>query len=172
MGVGALIINPYSDVIIDSLIEGGTGVNSKSLEMPEEYPERLESGTQNVYGIAGLSAALDEYGIDNGESELFSYLVSELKNVVDITLYGAPQEKNTDGYVPVLLFNKKGFDCEALAEALNKNEIAVRAGFHCAPNAHLTLGTYESGGVRISLSKYNTKREVDTFISRLNALKA
>lgn len=171
MGVGALIINPYSDIIIDPLIEGGTGTNSKTLEMPEEYPERLEAGTLNVCGIAGLAAALDEYEISNRECELFEYLVSSMRNMVDITMHGAPENNSFPNYVPVLLFNKKGFDCEALADRLSEAGFALRAGFHCAPNAHLTLGTYDFGGVRLSLSKNNSRREVDRFLNALESIK-
>ena len=138
MGLGAMIINPYSDLTIEPLIEGGTGTNSKSLEMPELYPERLEAGTLNVCGIAGLSAALDEVEFSDKETELFKYLVDSMKNMVDITLHGAPMKNNYNDYVPVLLFNKKGFDCEQLCDILADKGFALRAGYHCAPNAHIT----------------------------------
>jgi selenocysteine lyase/cysteine desulfurase len=170
MGVGALIVNPYSSVIIDPIIEGGTGTNSKSLEMPELLPERLESGTQNVCGIAGFSAALDELEFSDREGELFSYLVSKMRDMVDITIYGAPRGEAVSDYVPVLLFNKKGYDCEELAAMLNNRGFALRAGFHCAPNAHITLGTGEIGGVRLSLGRTNTRREIDRFLSVLTEI--
>ncbi len=170
MGVGALIVNPYSSVLIDPIIEGGTGTNSKSLEMPELLPERLESGTQNVCGIAGLSAALDELEFSGREGELFSYLVSKMRDMVDITLYGAPRGEDVSDYVPVLLFNKNGYDCEELAALLNDRGFALRAGFHCAPNAHITLGTGEIGGVRLSLGRNNTRREIDKFLSVLTEI--
>ncbi len=172
MGIGALIINPYSDIIIDPFIYGGTGTNSKSLEMPELYPEHLEAGTLNVCGIAGLSAALDELQFSQKERELFSYLISEMKNMVDITLYGEPSLGEEENYVPVLLFNKKDIDCETLSFELASRNIAVRGGYHCAPNAHQTLGTYSIGGVRLSLGRYNTKREADRFLNALNEIKA
>lgn len=165
MGVGAMIINPYSDIVIEPLYEGGTGTNSKTYEMPEEYPERLEAGTLNVCGIAGLSAALDEYGLPSKEYELFKMLVMSMRNMVDITLHGAPDEDDFESYVPVLLFNKKGMDCESFCERLNDLGFALRAGFHCAPNAHKTLGTYDSGGVRLSLSKNNTLRDIERFLT-------
>jgi selenocysteine lyase/cysteine desulfurase len=170
MGVGAIIINPFSDIIIDPLIEGGTGVNSKSLEMPELLPERLEAGTLNICGIAGWSAALDEYSIDFKECNVFKYLVDKIKDEVDIITYGAPSEQTLKDYVPVMLFNKKGYDCETLCERLSDMGFALRGGYHCAPNAHHTLGTYDFGGARISLSKYNTVNEVDGFISALKSI--
>lgn len=171
MGVGALIINPYSDIIIDPLIEGGTGTNSKSLEMPEFYPERLESGTLNVCGIAGFCAAIEEFTLPDKENELFAYIVKNMNNIVDIIMHGAPTKDNFDEYVPVLLFNKKGIDCETLCDLLSEQGFALRAGYHCAPNAHQTLGTFESGGVRLSLGRNNTKREIDKFLTTLSEIK-
>ncbi len=170
MGLGALIINPYSDIIIEPLIEGGTGINSKSLEMPELLPERLEAGTLNVCAIAGLSAALDEYTADNKEKELFAYLLGKLYAISDITLHGTPEKGKEADYVPVVLFNKKSFDCEALTEILSEKGFALRAGYHCAPNAHQTIGTFDTGGVRLSLGKTNSCREIDRFISVLEKI--
>ena len=170
MGVGALIINPYSDIVIEPLLQGGTGTNSKSLEMPEFYPERLESGTLNVCGIAGFNAALSNFSYPEREMQLCAYLVSQLNNMVGITLHGAPQNNSAEGYVPVLLFNKKGYDCETLADILAQKGFALRAGFHCAPWAHQTLGTYESGGVRLSLGRENTQKEIDKFLSALSEI--
>lgn len=170
MGVGVLIVNPYSDCIIDPFVEGGTGTESKSYEMPEFLPERLEAGTVNVCGIAGLSAVINNFSFPDNESDLFLYLVKKMANAVDITMYGQPNEKNISDYVPVLLFNKKGMDCETFASILAEKGFALRAGFHCAPNAHQTLGTYETGGVRISLGRNNTRNEIDYFISVINNL--
>ncbi|MBR6754382.1 MAG: aminotransferase class V-fold PLP-dependent enzyme [Clostridia bacterium] len=170
MGVGALIINPYSDIVVEPLIEGGTGTNSKSFEMPEYYPERLEAGTANVCGIAGLNASLDELEFSSKESELFKYLLSVMRDMVNITLHGAPEEGNESDHVPVLLFNKEGYDSEILCDELSKKGFALRAGFHCAPNAHITLGTSEIGGVRLSLGKGNTRREIDRFLNVISEI--
>ncbi len=170
MGVGALIINPYSDIVVEPLIEGGTGTNSKSYEMPEYYPEKLEAGTANVCGIAGLNAALADFSICEKEKRLFEYLVSEIKKMVDIMLYGAPEKGSENDYVPVLLFNKSGYDAEALCDILASRGFALRAGFHCAPNAHITLGTSDVGGVRLSLGRNNTRREIDRFLNTLSEI--
>ena len=70
----------------------------------------------------------------------------------------------------MLLFNKKGYDCETLADILAQKGFALRAGFHCAPWAHQTLGTYESGGVRLSLGRENTQKEIDKFLSALSEI--
>ena len=171
MGLGALIVNPESGIYVETLIEGGTGTNSKSLEMPEQYPEHLESGTQNVCGIAGLSAALEGFEYPVREKRIFKYLLARLRQMVDITLHGAPESSTAcEKFMPVLLFNKKGFDCEALAAALAEKGFALRAGYHCSPSAHRTVGTYETGGVRLSLGRGNTFREAERFVSALSEL--
>lgn len=172
MGVGALLINPQSDIYIETLLEGGTGTNSKTFEMPENYPEHLEAGTQNVCGIAGLSAALNGFSYPKRERELFAALVGELKKQDDIILYGAPEnDADFNRYVPVLLFNKKGMDCETLCARLDERGFALRAGYHCAPCAHRALGTYDTGGVRLSLGRANTRREVNQFIHALRTIR-
>lgn len=171
MGVGALIINPYRNIIVDPLIDGGTGTNSKSFEMPEYYPERLEAGTQNLSGIAGFSAALDAFELSQTPMEIFAFLVNELKKEVDITLYGAPVGAEMFNYVPVLLFNKKGYDCETLASLLSEKGFALRAGLHCSPNSHKTLNSFESGGVRLSLGKGNTIEQAHRFLKVLKEIK-
>lgn len=171
MGVGAMIINPFSKTVIEPLIEGGTGTNSKSYDMPELYPERLEAGTLNISGIAGFSTALEDFNFPEKERELFSYLLSKMRKMDDIKIYGAPEKGKENDFVPVLLFNKEGIDAEDVGFQLSQKGFAVRAGFHCAPNAHKTLGTYETGGVRVSLGRYNTKREIEKFIDALSDIK-
>ncbi|MBR0230639.1 MAG: aminotransferase class V-fold PLP-dependent enzyme [Clostridia bacterium] len=170
MGVGALIINPESGVYLDSLIEGGTGTNSKSPDMPDQYPEHLESGTQNVAGIAGLSAALDGFAYPVRERRVFAYLLRAMRLLPGITLHGAPEPGKEEAFMPLILFNQTGADCETLAEKLAEAGFALRAGYHCSPAAHRTLGTYETGGVRLSLGEGNTLREAERFIAALAAL--
>ena len=72
--------------------------------------------------------------------------------------------------MPLILFNQTGADCETLAEKLAEAGFALRAGYHCSPAAHRTLGTYETGGVRLSLGEGNTLREAERFIAALAAL--
>lgn len=169
MGTGALIVNPESDIIIDPIIEGGTGTDSKSLVMPELLPERLEAGTLNVCGLAGLAAAAEELIYPKNEMKVFEYLVSSMRNRVDIIMYGEPKE-DCSRYVPVLLFNKKGRDCEEICSSLADNGIACRAGFHCAPAAHRTLGTYETGGVRVSIGRDTRESDIDAFLDVLDRI--
>ena len=112
-----------------------------------------------------------DFAFDDREAILFEYLVSSMKDMVDITLYGGPDGTNFDQFVPVLLFNKKDIDCETLNDILAEKGFALRSGFHCAPFAHQTLGTFETGGVRLSLGRYNTKREIDKFLNVISTLK-
>ena len=163
MGVGALIINPSSDILIDPLIEGGTGQLSKSRFMPDSYPERLEAGTMNISGIAAFSKALDEFVFPENETGIFKYLVDGMRKIKGVTLHGAP-ETDFSSFVPVILFNVSGMNCDKVEEYLLSRDIAVRSGFHCAPLAHESLGTYELGGVRVSLSENNTLAEADLFL--------
>lgn len=169
MGVGALIINPNSDILIDPLIEGGTGQLSKSRFMPDSYPERLEAGTLNISGIAAFSKALDEFVYPENEMKIFKYLVKEMRKIKGVTLHGAP-ENDFSSFVPVVLFNVSGKNPEKVSDMLLESDIAVRSGFHCAPLAHKSLGTYELGGVRISLSENNTLSEADLFLKALSEI--
>ncbi len=161
MGTGALILHPEREYSFCTVIEGGSGIDSRAITMPEVLPERLEAGTPNVCGFAGLSTALDEVSFGKHERKLHRFLIEGLQSKKDVRLHGY----HTRGtYVPVALFNKYGVDCEVLAEQLASNGVAVRAGLHCAPCAHRALGTLDTGGVRISLGRANTEDEIRRFL--------
>lgn len=164
MGTGAMICHPNRPLAFRTIIEGGSGVLSRSMTMPEELPERLEAGTPNVCGIAGLAAALEEFKFPENESPLFTLLEQTIRRRKDLSIHG--YHKN-GRYVPVLLFNKQGEDCETVAERLSASGIAVRAGFHCAPAAHRAIGTGEAGGVRISLGRSNTEHDIEALLAAL-----
>ncbi len=163
-GTGALICHPTRELAFRTLIEGGSGSQSRSMFMPEELPERLEAGTPNVCGIAGLAAALEEFSYSKKEAILFRKLQKALEGRQDIRLHGF--QKN-GRYLPVLLLNKAGEDCEAVAQRLADQDIAVRAGFHCAPAAHRAIGTGDTGGVRISLGRGNCEKDVEILLETL-----
>lgn len=147
---------------LDTLIEGGSGTNSLEANMPSASPERYEAGTLATPNIAGLCEGIKfikKIGIDeirDSESELFLYLRDRLMNIGGITLYAPTYVGST------LLFNKNGFTSEALASALDDEGICVRAGYHCSPLGHKSLGTPDGGAVRISLGIFNTKAQIDT----------
>ncbi len=164
MGTGVLIAS--CSELPDTLIEGGTGSNSAFLEQPLELPDRFESGTPNLTGIAGLSAGLDfvtritPQKILHHEISLLSYLYDKLSINPNIVLYtNRPTIRNSGG---VLSFNVKNKDSEEVAAFLNKSgSIAVRAGLHCSPLAHRHFGTEETGAVRISPSYFNSINEIN-----------
>ena len=147
------------------LIEGGTGTQSRLLEMPEELPERLEAGTPNVCGIAGLLAGLQFLGDCGGgeillhETALRCRLQAKLRKYGRVHCFSAPPALQSG----VLSMRIDGVDCEDAAQMLAQKGIAVRAGLHCAPLAHESAGTLDGGTLRVSFSPFNTAREVDHF---------
>ena len=168
MGIGILIAEK---AVERPLIEGGTGVGSALSVQPEEYPERLESGTINLPGIMGVGAGIDfvnAKGIDNiykSELALAGYIYKALTKISGSILY-TPFPKYGD-FVPLISFNIRGLSASATADILNSAGIAVRGGLHCAAFAHKRLGTIEKGTVRISSSVFNTKNEADYLIKTL-----
>lgn len=162
MGTGVLISDGSE---VDSLLEGGTGSNSKSLLQPEFMPDKLEAGTANVSGIISIGAGIDfikkigREKIKQKEENHILQLNSFFKEEEKIVTY-ANYEKMFD-FAPVISFNIKGAASEEVANFLAQNDIAVRAGLHCSPLAHKKIGTYESGTVRISPSYFTTNSEIN-----------
>lgn len=168
-GLGVLIAEKDIDNI---LISGGTGVNSIETVQPTEMPERIESGTQNIPAILGLSAGIDfvqKIGVAKIENYDFSLIEYAYRNLFKIgaELYTKAPEKL--GFAPVLSFNIKGFSSEEIGNVLNKKGIAVRTGLHCAPLAHKQLKTLDRGTVRISPSVFNNKNDIDRLIFSLKS---
>ena len=166
MGTGMLIVN--TDVLPDSLIEGGTGSNSLIYEQPSELPDRFESGTPNYYGIAALGTGI-KFVSDNKpeniaahEFRLIRRLYRGLSSTAGIKLY--LPEPDPDYYVPILSFNIEGMDSETAAQRLNALGIAVRAGLHCSPAAHRMMGTESTGAVRVSPSFFTKSSDIDAFL--------
>ncbi len=168
-GLGVLICRKN---IPETLIEGGTGTNSLSLLQPLEMPERLESGTLNVPAVISLGAGLDfinKKGITKiykHESEITNKIYKSLSKNTDIVLYTPPPYFWQ--FVPVLSFNLKGVTSSDTAALLDKHNICVRAGYHCAPTAHKVMNTLESGTVRVSFSAFNTLFEAEEFLKVMN----
>ena len=164
MSAGMLIVG--SDRIPEPLTEGGTGSYSLSFMQPAELPDRLESGTPDVSGIAGLRAGMDfvrDKGIERiaaHEFMLIRRLYRGLRAVKGIELYLPEPEPRH--FVPILSFNFTNIDSETAAGQLGRYGIAVRAGLHCSPAAHRAFGTQEKGAVRISPSVFTTAKDIDT----------
>ena len=169
-GIGLLILN--NNLELNTIIEGGTGSNSMILTQPTNYPDRLESGTPNIVGIIGLSKALDYLKNQNmqvnyaKEISLLKHLQYFLMNDDRFIVYTNLLKNNTY-FAPILSFNVKGKHSEEIANYLSDAGIAVRAGLHCAPLAHLKFKTDEIGTVRISPSIFNKKSDIDLLIKSL-----
>lgn len=164
-GSGAVVIG--KDVVLDTLTEGGNGVDSLSPKMTLSAPERYEAGTLPLPAIAGLCDGIRELrarGIDaiaENEAALGKALCERLSLLRNVELY-VPHHRGG-----VVLFNVRGVPCEVVADALDSRGICVRAGLHCAPLAHKTLGTDKIGAVRVSFGVYNTVRDVTDFCREL-----
>lgn len=160
-GTGALLCR--EDVLTRPLLEGGTGSQSIQQRMPDFLPDRLEAGTLNMPGIAGLLAGI-RYVRRGGlekilahEKHLTQMAVQGLETLPGLRLFVSPGLRNQTG---VLSLTAEGVDVENMGSALAERGIAVRAGIHCAPYAHRTVGTLDTGTVRISFSDFNTPEEV------------
>lgn len=168
MGLGMLIIN--CNVSLEPITQGGTGTNSFVLTQPNENPERYESGTLSIPLIAGLSAGIDYINMQkinriyNHEKDLINYLYSELKSIKKVILYTDVFSKK-ESFVPLLSFNIDGLTSEETANYLNERSIAVRAGYHCAPLAHISYNTSETGTVRVAPSIFTEKKDVNLLLN-------
>lgn len=143
---------------------GGSGVQSYSRTHPAEYPTRLEAGTLNGHGIAGLGAAakfISETGVENihaKERSLMLRFYEGVKNIEGVTVYGDFTKDKT----AIVALNIRDYESGEVSYELSQGYgIATRPGAHCAPRMHRALGTAEVGAVRFSFSFYNTEEEID-----------
>ena len=162
-GVGALWAAP--EIELAPLLHGGTGRDSEERAMPGYWPDRMEAGSLNTAGIAGLGAAIDfvmEQGIGNlyrHAMALTDRLERELRGLPGVELQLRAGEERPR--VPLLSFTIHGLPAGQAAELLDRRGVCVRAGYHCAPSAHRSLGTFEEGTVRLSPGRANTEREIE-----------
>ena len=171
-GTGGLCIR--EGVEIRPFKRGGSGIHSYDREQPKSYPTRLEAGTLNSHGIAGLSAAVDYirkigiHMIQEKEQELMWRFYDGIHNIPGITIYGDFSTKNR---AAILSLNIKGYDSGTVSDILSEEyDIATRSGAHCAPRMHQALGTVETGAVRFSFSWFNTREEVDIAIEAIREI--
>lgn len=143
---------------------GGSGVQSYSRTHPAEYPTRLEAGTLNGHGIAGLGAAakfISETGVENihaKERSLMLRFYEGVKNIEGVTVYGDFTKDKT----AIVALNIRDYESGEVSYELSQGYgITTRPGAHCAPRMHKALGTAEVGAVRFSFSFYNTEEEID-----------
>ena len=172
-GTGGIIWEPDFASKVEPIITGGTGSYSHMEYQPEELPDKFESGTQNLPGISGLSAALTwlkDTGVNNianKEREIGAYLLHELQNFDEVILSG---KRSMNNRVSVFSFNVNGFDNGILADKLSREGFETRPGLHCAPSAHKTLGTFPQGALRVSPGYFTRVSEIDGFITNLRKI--
>lgn len=172
-GTGGLAVAEGIDVAPWAM--GGTGVHSFDALQPLEWPTRLEAGTLNGHGIAGLSAGLDFIEAQGGveaiaahERSLADRFLSGVREIAGIKLYGAFDQPTRSAIVSL---NVGDIDSAEISDALMQGwGIATRPGAHCAPLMHRALGTERQGVVRFSFGYFNTDEEVDTAIDALRDL--
>ncbi len=167
-GTGALILG--DGIHPSPLWEGGSGYNSADREMPPEPPERYEAGTLPTPALAGLLEGIREVrrlglpDIHETESLLTARLAERLHALPGLVLH-APHHRGG-----ILLFHVDRIPSEQLAHALSSRGFCVRAGLHCAPLAHETLRTPDSGAVRVSPSPFTTTAQIDSFADILREI--
>ena len=152
---------------------GGTGVQTYNPAQPEQLPTRLEAGTLNGHGIAGLSAALDYIRavgmetIREKEEALMRRFYEGVSVIPGVTVYGDFTAPRT----AVVALNIRDYDSGEVSDALAQDYgIATRPGAHCAPRMHRALGTEHQGAVRFSFGWFNTEHEIDTAIRAVKEL--
>ena len=170
-GTGGLCVREGVD--INPWKVGGTGVQTYLHEQPEQMPTRLEAGTLNGHGIAGLNAALDflqETGVEAihaHEMALLRRFVAGVKKIPGVALYGDFDHERT----AVAALNIGDMDSGEVSDILSEDYgIATRPGAHCAPRLHEALGTEEQGAVRFSFGWYNTEEEADAAVTALREI--
>ena len=166
-GTGGIYVRDGIDV--KALLSGGSGFDSFNKNHPDMMPEKLEAGTLNGHGIAGLNGSLkyiEKTGIKNireKEQDLMWKFYNGIKDISNITIYGDFTLKERAAIVSL---NIDGYDSSEVSDALSYDYgIITRAGAHCAPLMHNALGTSSVGAVRFSFSHNNTVEEIDTAIN-------
>jgi selenocysteine lyase/cysteine desulfurase len=174
MGTGALWVR--EGVEVAPWREGGTGGDSTNPFQPDVLPHRLEGGTPNAHGLAGLRAGcrwVRERGVATiraHEQALVAHLLDGLGTIRGLTVHGSAKAEGRTGAVS---FTLAGMDPHEIASILESAfGIAVRAGLHCAPEAHAALGTAPAGTVRASVGPFTTTADIDALVAALGALGA
>ncbi|WP_188399273.1 aminotransferase class V-fold PLP-dependent enzyme [Sporomusa sp. GT1] len=173
-GTGGLYI--HEAITVRPLRVGGTGSLSESDLQPEFMPDSLESGTPNTPGIAGLNAGV-QFILQTGqavirakEMELTGQLLAGLLAIPAASVYG---RLDLLGRTAVVSFTLKGQDSGQIAHLLDQQyAIACRSGLHCAPWAHKTIGTLETGTVRLSPGYFNTQQEIEQALAAIREIAA
>lgn len=173
-GIGGLVLSERAAELTLPLVEGGTGSRSEEEEQPSFLPDKFESGTQNVPGIAGLAAGVrlvtstGEISIARQKQELTAAFLEGLKALPGVVVYGTgdPQKMTA-----VVSLNIAGFDNGDLSFILEQCfGIMTRSGLHCAPLAHRTIGTFPQGTLRFSFGSANTLTDIRYILDALRRI--
>ncbi len=171
-GIGGLVIGDNIDTSqIEPLMQGGTGSQSELEEQPEYVPDKLESGTPNIVGIAGLHAGI-KWLLDKGIEAIQQYkkdltrsLIDGLSNIPAIKLYGT---HDLDKRTAIVSFTVPGRQVSEIGLMLDEqHDILTRVGLHCAPAAHRTIGTFPEGTVRLAPGVFTTQEDIAKTISAI-----
>jgi len=172
-GIGGLCV-ANNHILLQPLIQGGTGSQSESEFHPDFYPDRLEAGTLNTLGIVGLKAGVDFIlgkGFDNIQAHIQLLTLRFVKGLKTISTIDVQRTAMGSLRVGVVSLNLQGYSPSDLAFALDSEYgIMIRPGLHCAPLAHRALGTFPQGSARFSFGCFNTIAEVDYTLEVLRKL--
>jgi cysteine desulfurase family protein len=173
-GIGGLCISERAVPLTAPLVEGGTGSRSEDEHQPDFLPDKFESGTQNVPGIAGLAAGIryvNEKGlkaIRREKQELTAVFLQGLSEIPGAIVYGT---NNAQQMVPTISLNIEGIDNGDLSFMLEQAYgIMTRSGLHCSPHAHKTIGTFPEGTTRFSFGYNNTLSDIDDILTALQEI--
>lgn len=172
MGIGGFV--KHKDFQLDSFLAGGTGSNSLNLSMPKGK-DGLEPGSPNIPAILGLCASLvwiKDEGADNiftHEQKVTECCIRELKKIEGVKVY---TPANPDNRIGVISFSMENYNVNEVAQILDDEyDIAVRAGYHCAPLIHSYLQDEEYGGtIRVSFGWFNTEEEIKIFVDSIREI--
>lgn len=167
-GTGGLFIR--EGISMENFKEGGTGSNSISMTQPEFLPDKFESGTVNVPGIAGLCEGvkfiqkIGRRNIQKHEEGLIEYLLREFKKMSYVKVHGLDSFEKRSAVISINIDN---MDSSEVGYLLNKKGIAVRTGYHCAALIHPIIGTSKTGTVRFSPGYFNTYEEMEEVVKAI-----
>ncbi len=175
LGTGLFCLKPGLEAEVESLRQGGTGSVSEEDQQPNLLPDKYESGNHNAPGIIGLEAGLkwlseqDPRKLRAHEIEITRQFLEGVKGIETLTVYGP---KDPEMQVGVVSVSVEGYEPQVLASILDENfQIQIRAGFHCAPLAHQTLGTAETGGTaRFSFGPCTTSEDIEAAVNALKEI--
>ncbi|MDP6923459.1 MAG: aminotransferase class V-fold PLP-dependent enzyme [Candidatus Scalindua sp.] len=172
LGVGGLFVGER--ILLEPIIEGGTGFASEQERQPRNLPEGFEAGTRNTPAIIGLAEGIsfiEEIGlpaISSHKSALIDRLKAGLEEVEDAEIYHS--DSGCGESCGVLSFTVEGWKIEDIGKVLNSRDFVVRGGLQCAPHAHRALNTFPEGTIRVSPGYFSTEQDIDSFLQSVKEI--